>query len=81
MIDMKNCRQVSYKYVNLVKREVQDKMATRTTRKSLSPLVIRGRNAAGKVIEGTIPAGELPAEDPGVMSLAFGFTAPATISF
>lgn len=42
-------------------------MATRTTKKSLPPLplIIRGRNAAGKMIEGIIPAGELPAEDPG----------------
>jgi hypothetical protein len=41
-------------------------MATKTTKKSLSPLVIRGRNATGKLIEGTIPAGELPREDPGL---------------
>ena len=41
-------------------------MAIKTTKKSLPPLVIRGRNAAGKMIEGIIPAGELPAEDPGL---------------
>jgi hypothetical protein len=41
-------------------------MATRTTKKSLPPLIIRGRNAAGKMIEGVIPAGEIPAEDPGL---------------
>ncbi len=41
-------------------------MATKTTKKSTIPLVIRGRNAAGKLIEGVIPAGELPTEDPGL---------------
>lgn len=41
-------------------------MATRTTKKRLPPLVIRGRNAAGKIIEGVIPAGEIPTEDPGL---------------
>jgi hypothetical protein len=39
-------------------------MATNTTKKPLSPLVIRGRNATGKIILGSIPAGELPTEDP-----------------
>ena len=36
------------------------------TKKSLSPLVVRGRNATGKIIEGSIPAGTLPTEDPGL---------------
>lgn len=41
-------------------------MPTHKTRKSALPLVIRGRNATGKIIEGSIPAGELPTEDPGL---------------
>jgi hypothetical protein len=41
-------------------------MATRTTKKSRPALVINGRNAAGKLIEGVIPAGELSVEDPGL---------------
>lgn len=40
-------------------------MAANKIKKS-SPLVVRGRNAAGKLIEGSIPAGELPTEDPGL---------------
>jgi hypothetical protein len=41
-------------------------MPSPKTRKYSTPLVIRGRNATGKIIEGIIPAGELPAEDPGL---------------
>ena len=41
-------------------------MAIRTTKKSLPPLVISGRNATGKIIEGVIPAGEVSTEDPGL---------------
>ncbi len=41
-------------------------MPTHKTKKSAPPLVIRGRNAAGKIIEGSIPAGELPVEEPGL---------------
>lgn len=41
-------------------------MPTHKTKKSSPPLVIRGRNATGKIIEGSIPAGELPTEDPGL---------------
>lgn len=41
-------------------------MATIKTKKMLTPLLVRGRNAAGKIIEGIIPAGELPTEDPGL---------------
>ena len=41
-------------------------MPTKTINKPVSPLVIRGRNATGKLIEGSIPAGELPTEDPGL---------------
>jgi hypothetical protein len=41
-------------------------MPTQKTKKFAHPLVIRGRNATGKVIEGSIPAGELPTEDPGL---------------
>lgn len=37
------------------------------TKKFPPPLVIRGRNATGKIIEGSIPAGELPTEDPGLV--------------
>jgi hypothetical protein len=40
-------------------------MATKTSKKS--PLIIRGRNATGKIIEGIIPAGKLPSEDPGLV--------------
>jgi hypothetical protein len=40
-------------------------MATRTLKKPVS-LLVRGRNASGKLIEGTIPAGELSQEDPGL---------------
>jgi hypothetical protein len=41
-------------------------MPTHKTKKSALPLVIRGRNATGKMIEGIIPAGEIPTEDPGL---------------
>ena len=41
-------------------------MATKIS-KNPSPLIVRGRNAAGKLIEGTIPAGELAQEDPGLV--------------
>ncbi|GAB4022621.1 hypothetical protein [Spirosoma koreense] len=41
-------------------------IAMKTKKKSPPPLVIHGYNAAGKLIEGTIPAGELPIEDPGL---------------
>ncbi len=40
-------------------------MATKTLKKPAS-LLVRGRNAAGKLIEGNIPAGELSQEDPGL---------------
>ena len=40
-------------------------MATKTLKKPAS-LLVRGRNASGKLIEGTIPAGELSQEDPGL---------------
>ena len=41
-------------------------MATIKTKKLPAPLLVRGRNATGKIIEGIIPAGELPTEDPGL---------------
>lgn len=41
-------------------------MANKITNRPISPLVIHGRNATGKIIEGVIPAGELPTEDPGL---------------
>lgn len=41
-------------------------MPTPKTEKSLPPLVVRGRNASGKLIEGVIQSGELPMEDPGL---------------
>lgn len=41
-------------------------MNAKTVNKSASALVVRGRNAMGKLIEGSIPAGELPTEDPGL---------------
>ncbi|KAB7731326.1 hypothetical protein F5984_11050 [Rudanella paleaurantiibacter] len=41
-------------------------MPVHKTTQHLPPLVIRGRNATGKIIEGIIPAGERPAEDPGL---------------
>ena len=40
-------------------------MATKVLKKPVS-LLVRGRNASGKLIEGTIPAGELSQEDPGL---------------
>ena len=40
-------------------------MATKTLTPAQS-LPIRGRNAKGQLIEGAIPAGQLPAEDPGL---------------
>ncbi|MBO0929898.1 hypothetical protein [Fibrella aquatilis] len=40
-------------------------MATRTLKKP-APLLVQGRNATGKVIEGIIPAGTLSQEDPGL---------------
>jgi hypothetical protein len=40
-------------------------MATKTAKKP-APLRVRGRNASGKLIEGTIPAGEMAQEDPGL---------------
>ncbi len=40
-------------------------MGTKTLKKPTS-LLVRGRNASGKLIEGTIPAGELSQEDPGL---------------
>ena len=39
-------------------------MANKT--KKSPPLIVRGRNATGKIIEGAIPAGELLTEDPGL---------------
>lgn len=41
-------------------------MAHKTSKQSPPALVIRGRNAKGDIIEGTIPAGEVPTEDPGL---------------
>ena len=41
-------------------------MATIKTKNLPPPLLVRGRNATGKIIEGMIPAGEFPAEDPGL---------------
>lgn len=41
-------------------------MPTRKLKKLNSPLVIHGRNATGKIIEGSIPSGKLPTEDPGL---------------
>jgi hypothetical protein len=41
-------------------------MNTDTTKKTPAPLLVRGRNAMGKLIDGLIPAGELPTEDPGL---------------
>ena len=41
-------------------------MSAHKIKKLTSPLVIRGRNATGKIIEGSIPAGELSTEDPGL---------------
>ena len=40
-------------------------MATKSLKKPVS-LLVRGRNASGKLIEGAIPAGELSQEDPGL---------------
>ena len=36
------------------------------TKNTPPPLVVRGRNASGNIIEGFIPAGALPTEDPGL---------------
>lgn len=33
---------------------------------SKKPLIIRGKNASGKIIEAYIPAGVLPKKDPGI---------------
>lgn len=41
-------------------------MATIKNKKKAPPLLVRGRNAAGVIIEGVVPAGELSAEDPGL---------------
>jgi hypothetical protein len=41
-------------------------MPTHKIKKSTPTLVIRGRNATGKIIEGSIAAGELPTVDPGL---------------
>lgn len=41
-------------------------MATKTLKKPVS-LLVRGRNALGKLIESIIPAGELSQEDPGLI--------------
>jgi hypothetical protein len=39
-------------------------MPAHKPKKSAHSLVVRGRNATGKIIEGVIPTGELPTEDP-----------------
>ena len=40
-------------------------MASKTLKKAVS-LHVRGRNATGRLIEGTIPGGVLSQEDPGL---------------
>ena len=41
-------------------------METPKTTEKVIPLIVYGRNAAGKIIEGSVPAGELSVEDPGL---------------
>ncbi len=41
-------------------------MATTNLKVASQPLVVQGRNAAGKLITGVIPAGQMPTEDPGL---------------